>query len=382
MNIRKKVTDAKRIVFKFGTNVLTREDGNIALSRIYSFIESIADLKQQGKEIIIVTSGAVGLGVKKLKLDAKPTLVPLKQACAAVGQGRLMYIYEEGFDKFDITTAQVLLTEDDFATRNRYLSLRNALNELLALGVIPVINQNDTVSTSEVECYSSDGIKVCFGDNDKLSALVMSKLDADLLVILSDVHGLYDGDPRTNENVKVIPIIEEVTPEIEALGFEASKRGRGGMKTKLEAVKLASRSGGCALIANGKQPNIINRIFSGEELGTIFLPTEHLSSKKRWIGYATNISGSIKVNNGAKKALIEKHASLLAAGILEVKNKFQNGDVVSLIDEQGKEFAKGIANYSSSECKKVIGKHSDEIEDILGHKNYDAVITRNNIVIL
>lgn len=382
MNIRKKITGAKRIVFKFGTNVLTRDDGNIALSRIYSFIESIADLKQQGKEIIIVTSGAVGLGVKKLKLDSKPTLVPLKQACAAVGQGRLMYIYEEGFDKFDITTAQVLLTEEDFSNRMRYLSLRNALNELLALGAIPVINQNDTVSTSEVECYNADGIKVCFGDNDKLSALVMSKLDADLLVILSDVQGLYDGDPRTNENVKVIPIIEEVTPEIEALGFEASKRGRGGMKTKLEAVKLASRSGGCALIANGKQPNIINRIFSGEELGTIFLPTEHLSSKKRWIGYATNITGAIKVNSGAKKALIEKHASLLAAGMVEVKNRFQSGDVVSLIDEQGHEFAKGIANYSNTECKKVIGKHSDEIEDILGHKNYDAVMTRNNIVIL
>ncbi len=378
-DFRKKIQKAKRIVFKFGTNVLTRDDGNIALSRIYSFIESIADLKKQGKEIIIVSSGAIGLGAKKLKMD-KPSLVPLKQACAAVGQGRLMYIYEEGFDKFNITTAQVLLTEDDFSNRARYLSLRNALSELLELGVIPVINQNDTVSTSEVECFNSDGIKVCFGDNDKLSALVMSKMEADLLIILSDVNGLYDGDPRSDENVKIIPVVKEVTSEIEDLGFEASKKGRGGMKTKLEAMKLASRAGGFALIANGKQQGVIDKIFSGEELGTVFLPVKNLSGKKRWIGYASNVEGILQVNECAKKALLNKNASLLPIGTLKVKGHFSNGDVVGIIDESGEEFARGIMNYNDTDSKKIIGKHSDEIESILGHKNYDALITRDNIV--
>ena len=382
MQIRNRIKEAKRIVFKFGTNVLTRDDGNIALARIYSFIESLSDLKKKNKEIIIVTSGAVGLGSKKLKLKSKPSIVSLKQACAAVGQGRLMYLYEEGFDKFDILTAQVLLTEDDFSIRKKYLNLRNTLNELLEHGVIPIINQNDTVCCSEIECFDSDGIKVCFGDNDKLAALVVSKLDADLLVILSDINGLFDHDPRTNPDAKLIPVIEEVTHEVEALGFEASKRGRGGMRTKLEAAKVVSRSGGIALIANGKLPNIIDRIFKGEELGTVFLPKEHLSSKKRWIGYATNITGKIKINSGAKRALIEKNASLLPAGIMEIKNKFNEGDVVSIIDEAGVEFAKGMVNYSSIDCKKIVGKQSNEIENILGHKNYDAVITRDNIVIL
>jgi glutamate 5-kinase len=382
MNYREQVKKAKRIVIKFGTNALTRDDGNLALSRIYSFIESIAELKKIGKEVIIVTSGAVGLGMQKLKLSEKPTDVSLKQACAAVGQGRLMYIYEEGFDKFGLTTAQVLLTEDDFSDRKRYLSLRNVFTGLLGLGVIPVVNQNDTVSTSEVESFNTDGVKVCFGDNDKLSALVMSKLDADLLIILSDVDGLFDADPREFKNAKVIPVVEEINEKIESLGFAASNGGRGGMKTKLEAAKVAVRSGGIATIINGKQSGIIEKLFKGEEVGTIFLPVENLSSKKRWIGYATNIIGRIKINSGAKKALVEKNASLLPTGIIEIKNQFKNGDVVSILDEDGNEFAKGMVNYSSSDCRKIAGKHSDEIESILGHKNYDAVVTRDNIVIL
>jgi len=382
MNYREQVKKAKRIVIKFGTNALTRDDGNLALSRIYSFIESIAELKKRGKEVIIVTSGAVGLGMQKLKLQEKPTDVSLKQACAAVGQGRLMYIYEEGFDKFGLTTAQVLLTEDDFSDRKRYLSLRNVFTVLLGLGVIPIVNQNDTVSTSEVESFNTDGVKVCFGDNDKLSALVMSKLDADLLIILSDVDGLFDADPREFKNAKVIPVVEEINEKIESLGFAASSGGRGGMKTKLEAAKVAVRSGGIATIINGKQSGIIEKLFKGEEVGTIFLPVENLSSKKRWIGYATNIIGRIKIKRGAKKALVEKNASLLPTGIIEIKNQFKNGDVVSILDEDGNEFAKGMVNYSSSDCRKIAGKHSDEIESILGHKNYDAVVTRDNIVIL
>ena len=382
MKYRENIKKAKRIVFKFGTNVLTRSSGEIALSRIYSFIESIADLKKQGKEVIIVTSGAVGMGVKKLGFESKPTLVTLKQACAAVGQGQLMTIYEEGFEKFSIVTAQILLTEDDFSNRKKYLNLRGTLSALLELGVIPIINENDAISSSELESYDKDGIIVSFGDNDKLSALVMSKLDADLLMILSDVDGLFDDDPRINKNAKVIPVVKEVTSEIEALGFEASKKGRGGMKTKLEAAKVATRSGGMAIIANGKKLDIITRVFNGDDVGTVFLPTENLSCRKRWIGYASTVVGRIRVNDGAKKALIHKNASLLPAGIVDIKYRFNPGDVVCICDTNSDEFARGMVNYSSVECKKLVGKQSNEIENILGHKNYDAVITRDNIVIL
>lgn len=382
MNFHEQIKNAQRIVFKFGTNALTRDDGNIALSRVYSFIESIVDLKNQGKEIIIISSGAVSLGCKKLNLKIKPDLLNLKQACAAIGQGQLMSIYEEGFNKFSVISAQILLTEKDFSIRDRYLSLRNALNTLLKLGVVPIINENDVVSTKELESYCSGGVTVCFGDNDKLSAIVMSKLDADLLVILSDIEGLYDDDPRINPKAKVISIVNKITPEIENLGFEASKKGRGGMKTKLEAVKVAVRSGGMAIIANGKDPDIIRKIFNGEKVGTLFLPVENLSGKKRWIAYASTVTGGLIVNDGAKKALIENNASLLPAGILEISNSFKKGDVVCILDKKYNEFSKGIVNYSSIECKKLIGKKSDEIEEILGYKNYDEIIHRDNIVIL
>jgi len=303
MTFRKNIKDAKRIVFKLGTNMLTGKNGDFALSRIYSFIESLSDLKKEGKEIILVTSGAVGMGAKFLKITDKTDPVSIKQACAAVGQGKLMRFYEEAFEKFNITTAQILLTAEDFTNRKKYLSLRNTLNTLLELGVIPIINENDTISTKELECYKENDVEVCFGDNDKLSALVTSKLDADLLVILSDIDGLYANDPRIHKDAEIINIITELTPEIEALGFEASKGGRGGMKTKLEAAKVVMHSGGMTLIANGKETGIINRIFKGENVGTLFLPVENLSGKKKWIAYATNINSHIKINDGAKKAL-------------------------------------------------------------------------------
>lgn len=373
--------DFKRIVFKFGTNVLRNDDGEISLSRIYSFVEDISKLQRTGKEVIIVTSGAVGLGVKKLGVDSSDSVV-LKQACAAVGQGQLMSIYENGFDKYSIVTAQILLTEEDFSQRIKYLSLSNVLNELLNLKVIPIINQNDTVSTEELEDSIHNAFEICFSDNDKLSAIVASKLDADLLVILSDIDGLFDDNPKENKNAKKIPIVEEVNEEIEKYGMNASKGGRGGMKTKLEAAKVVTRSGGHVIIANGKTPQIINKIFTEESIGTLFLPTEQLSEKRRWIGYATNITGQIFVNQGAKKALIEKESSLLSVGVTSINGDFLKGDVVSILDESGNEFAKGIVNYNCKDCKKIMGIHSDKIIDILGFKNYDAIITRDNIVLL
>ncbi len=378
---RDKITSANRIIIKFGTNILTNEEGDISLPRVYSFIEDVSRLKKSGKEVILVSSGAVGLGKKKLGLD-NTDAVALKQACAAIGQSKLMSIYESAFDQYDLAVAQILLTEDDFSQRKKYLSLRTTLNKLLELDVIPIINQNDTVSTIELDELYED-MQVCFSDNDKLSALVASELDADLLVILSDIDGLFDSNPKTNKDAKIIPIVENLTPEIMGFGESASAGGRGGMKTKLEAARLVTRSGGTVLIVNGKTPNVIAQVFSGEEIGTIFLPhNELLSGKKRWIGYATNVLGKIVVNYGAKKAVLEKETSLLPIGVVDVINEFKKGEVVSIIDENEREIARGIVNYNSQDCKRIAGAHSDDIVKILGHKNYDAVITRDNITIL
>lgn len=376
------LNNIKRIVFKFGTNVLRNDEGYISLARIYSFIEAIAKYKKMGKEVLVVTSGAVGLGAKKINATDLSE-VSLKQACAAIGQSQLMSIYEDGFSKFDIVTAQILLTEEDFSNRRRYLNLRSTLDTLLKYNVIPIINENDTVSSDELKLLY-DVTQISFSDNDKLSALVASELDADLLIILSDINGLYDDNPKTNPNANFIHEVFEVTKEIESLGLDASKGGRGGMKTKLQAAKIVTRSGCGLIIANGKTPNILNNIFNTKEK-TIFYPVEEnneLNTKKRWIAYATTIIGKLVVNTGAKKAIIEKESSLLPIGVTKVVNNFKKGDIVSIIDEDGEEFARGIINYNSEDTNKIIGKHSDSILEILGYKNYDALITRDYIVLL
>ena len=375
---RKDFVNVKRVVIKLGTNILRNEDGEVALSRIYSFIEDISKLVKSGKEVIVVTSGAVGLGKKKLNLDSTDG-DGVKQACAAVGQSRLMSFYENGFGVYDIPIAQILLTEDDFSLRHRYLSLRNTLNKLLSMGVVPIINQNDTVSTIEVHDILA-GIQVCFSDNDKLSALVSSELDADLLILLTDIEGLYTADPKTNPDAELIKEVTSVTDEILALGTGASSGGRGGMKTKLEAAKLVNRFGGRVLIANGKRQSVISKIFEGEEIGTMFTSdSERLSDKRRWIGYATNIIGKIVVNKITQDAILRKGKSLLPIGIEEIVNDFKQGEVVSICDSNYTEFARGMVNYNSDECRKIAGEHSDNIVKILGYKNYDAVITRDNI---
>ncbi|MEW6735878.1 MAG: glutamate 5-kinase [Acidobacteriota bacterium] len=379
---RADVIATRRVVIKVGTNVIMRDDGAVALGRIYSFIESVANLHKQGKEVILVSSGAVGLGAQRLQLTRRPKQLNLKQACAAIGQSRLMAIYEEGFEKLGLITAQVLLTEDDFTNRRRYLNLQATLGKLLELGSVPIINENDTVSTIELETTVEQGREPVFGDNDRLSALVMSKVDANLLVILSDVDGLYTANPIKNSKAQLIATVPEITPEIEQYADGAGGRGRGGMKTKLTAARIATSAGGYAIIANGRQPNILDRIFTGEEVGTLFLPNSHLPSKKRWIAYATTVAGRVIVNTGAKTALIERKASLLPAGVLKLEEDFQRGDVVSIVDNNGVEFARGIVNYSSTDAAKLLGLHSDNISRLLVEKNYDALITRDNIVLL
>lgn len=378
---RKEFLNVQRIVIKLGTNVLRNENGDVALSRIYSYIESIAKLVKSGKEVVLVTSGAVGLGKKKLGLTNTDGIA-LKQACASIGQGKLMSLYEDGFDSYGIIAGQILLTEDDFSQRKKYLSLRTTLNRLLEMHAVPIVNQNDTVTVIELD-ETIEPVQMCFTDNDKLSALIASELDADLLLILSDVDGLYDSNPKTNPNAKLLKEVKGVTKEIRALGTDASEGGRGGMKTKLEAARLVTRFGGKVLIANGKIPYVIDEIFNYKEYGTAFIPDdEYLSEKKRWIGYATNIVGKLIVNNGAKNAILTKESSLLPIGVISVINDFKRGEVVSIRDENDVEFARGIANYNSDDCKRIIGNHSKEILKLLGFKNYDALITRDYITIL
>ena len=382
---RRIIQEARRVVIKLGTAVLMREDGGPALSRFYSFIEAIADLKRAGREVLLVSSGAVGLGAQQLNLTRRPQLLPLKQACAAIGQGRLMALYAEGFDRLGVTAAQVLLTEEDFSNRQRYLNLRGTLGKLLELGVLPIINENDTVATAELEAEGdTPQVRVNFGDNDKLSALVASKTESDLLLILTDVNGLYTAEP-SSKDARLIPLVTEITQEIEALARGAtgsSKLGRGGIGTKIEAARIAARSGCATVIAGGKLPQIISRIFAGEEVGTLFLPQSGLPGKRRWIAFATTVKAAVVVNEGARRALVERKASLLAAGVTEVRGAFERGDVVSIIDERQQEFARGIVNYSSDEARRISGQHSARIDELIENRNYDALITRDNIAFL
>jgi glutamate 5-kinase len=383
---KKLISGAHRIVIKLGTAVLINESSGLALSRFYSFVEAIGALKAAGKEVLIVTSGAIGLGVRKLGLKTKPKLLPQKQACAAVGQGLLMSLYADAFERLNIPIAQILLTEEDFSNRQRYLNLRSTVNELLSLGVIPVFNENDTVSTAEIES-KKEGTRINFGDNDKLSALIASKIQADMLLILTDVAGLYTDDPRTVDSAKLIPLVEKITPEIEALVFTESagkaKMGRGGMATKLEAAKIATQSGCITVVAGGKEPDVITRLTQGEELGTVFVSKEGLRGKQRWIAFATTVRSSMSVNGGAKEALIRRKASLLPAGVIKITGDFERGDVVSILDEGGVEFARGMVNYSSAEAEKLVGLNSAVIKDVVDpdHRNYDALVTRDNLVI-
>ncbi|MBK9064113.1 MAG: glutamate 5-kinase [Acidobacteria bacterium] len=271
--IRQRVAEARRIVVKAGTNVIMRDDGAVALGRLYGLIESVATLRKQGRDVLIVSSGAVGLGAQRLRLEKKPGSLALKQACAAIGQSRLMSVYEEGFEKMGLSTAQVLLTEDDFADKARFSNLSATLEKLFELGVVPILNENDTVSTAElVTPDGADARRGFFGDNDRLSALVMSKVKADVLVILSDVDGLFTGNPAHDRAAKLIPLVREMTDEVARYADGAGARGRGGMASKLDAARIATRAGGIAVIANGRTPGILDRLFGGEPMGTLFVP--------------------------------------------------------------------------------------------------------------
>ncbi|MDH5173709.1 MAG: glutamate 5-kinase [Elusimicrobiota bacterium] len=362
----------KRIVIKIGTAVLTRPSGVINEVTIERIVDDVAELLNAGAEVIIVTSGAIGAGLGRLKLQGGS--IREKQALASIGQGHLMSIYEKFFRKHKRLVAQVLLTSDDLSQRQRYLNARNTLLTLLSLGVVPVVNENDTVAVEEIK----------FGDNDRLSALVASKVEADQLVILTDVDGFFSADPRAEKKVKLLKEIGAITAELEEKASgRGTQRGTGGMVTKLEAARIATASGITMYIANGNKEKVLKKIWEGENPGTKFLAGKaKIVSRKRWIAFDTRIEGKITVDAGAREALLKRGKSLLPSGISRLEGRFNTGACVAVVDMEGKEFARGLTSYSSDEIEKIKGKKSSQIEKTLGYKDYDEVIHRDNLVIL
>ncbi|MFA4934763.1 MAG: glutamate 5-kinase [Candidatus Methanoperedens sp.] len=365
--------DVKRIVLKIGTSSLTNEDGSFNRRLTEDIAAQVAKLRKQGKTVIIVSSGAIGIGVEELKMPSRPREIPLRQAAAAVGQNILMQEWLAAFSKHNLKVAQILLTYEAFSNRMTYLNLRNSISALLDFGVIPIVNENDPICVHEIEAT--------FGDNDKLSAMVASKVEAELLVLLSDIDGLYNKNPRKNEDAKLISTIEKITPEIESYGGSpTSMKGVGGMRTKIEAAKIASMSGCHMVIANSAIDDVVIRIMDGENIGTLFLARDgKYKNRTRWI-ILSKASGKLIVDKGAQDA-IKKKSGLLPSGIIEVAGMFDRGDIIE-IESEGTVFAKGITDYTSSELNKLKGKHSDMIEKILGYKNYDEVVRKMNIGLL
>lgn len=364
------------IVVKIGTSSLTQpHTGHLALSTLASLVETLTRLVQGGHRVVLVSSGAVGVGCERLGWKERPRTIPLKQAVAAIGQGRLMRIYDDLFTSLKQTIAQVLLTRSDISDRGSYVNAGNTFQELLKLGVIPIVNENDTVSVDELK----------FGDNDSLSALVASLVEADWLFLLTDVEQLYSADPRTNPDAKPIYQVDNLE-QLAALQIKTSDSqtgwGTGGMITKIEAARIAMGSGVRTVITQGKFPGNIEKILAGETIGTQFLPQPRpVNARKHWIAHVLVPTGKLYLDLGAVKALTELGKSLLAPGITQVEGEFYPSEAVQLCDPDGREIARGLVNYSSTELKKIQGCRSDQIPQILGYATADTVVHRDNLVI-
>jgi glutamate 5-kinase len=372
---RKSLTEAKRIVVKVGSSTITYPNGKANYEKIEKLARVMSDLQNQGKQMILVSSGAGAVGVGKLKFDSKPKDIPGKQACAAVGQGILMHIYERLFAEYGQSVAQVLLTRADTVDRHHYANSRNTFQKLLEWGVIPVVNENDVVAIDEFK----------IGDNDNLSALVAGIVDADVDILLSDVDGLYTANPQTHPDARLISEVDEITPELESMaGGAGSKNGTGGMITKIQAAKVANSSGIALVIASGEDPEILRRILRGERVGTAFFPrVSHLQFRKQWLAFGARVEGTLVVDDGLATAIRrEGSCSILPVGITDVRGNFENGVTVSVVDKTGHELARGLVNYGSSDLKKILGCQTKDIERILGFIHTDEVIHRDNLVIM
>jgi glutamate 5-kinase len=368
------VRDAKRLVVKVGSAVLSK--GNIGLHRptLERICRELSLLREEGRQIVLVSSGAILAGMGRLGLGERPGSIPLKQAAAAVGQSLLMRHYEEAFDPYGQRVAQLLLTQEDFRSRPRYLNARNTLFTLLHLGVLPIINENDTVSVEEIR----------FGDNDNLSVLVATLVGADLLVILTDLDGLYTADPRKDPSASLIPQVPRRSGELSFWAADSgTELGTGGMVTKVEAARRAAASGIPTIVANGLAEGILARILRGEAVGTLFqASSSRMRSRKRWLAFASQPLGRITVDNGAREALVHGGKSLLPSGVVSATGGFEGGEVVSLCNTDGEEFARGVANYDAEQVDRIKGLKSAQIEEALGTKPFDEVVHRDNLVIL
>jgi glutamate 5-kinase len=367
---------SQTIVVKIGTSSLTRpETGRLALSTIATLAETLSNLCSFGHRVVLVSSGAVGVGCGRLGLIERPKAIALKQAVAAVGQGRLMRVYDDLFTTLQQPIAQVLLTRKDLVQRSHYLNVYNTFKELFALGVIPVVNENDTVAVEELK----------FGDNDTLSALVASLVEADWLFLLTDVDRLYSADPRSVPNAQPITLVNSIKELVELqvqTSAQGSGWGTGGMLTKISAARIATAAGVRTVITEGKYPRNIEKILQGEPIGTRFEPRlEPTSARKRWIAYGLVPVGKLYLDEGAVKAISEAGSSLLAAGILAVEGEFDPQEAVQLCDKNGSEIARGLVNYNSTDLQKICGRHSREISTILGYEGVETVVHRDNLVI-
>ena len=371
---RRALTRARRIVVKVGSAQITAPGQGPNAPRIAALAADIAAAREARREVALVSSGAIVTGMARLGLTERPRAIPQTQAAAAVGQSALMWHYEQAFKRHHLRVGQVLLTLQDISDRSRYLNARNTLHALLGFGVVPIVNENDTVAVDEIRV----------GDNDNLAAFVAQLIDADLLVLLTDVDGLYTGDPRRDPAAKRLETVEAVTEDIQRLVFDAPAAvSVGGMSTKLEAAQKAGASGIPMVIASGTERRVLRRLLEGEPVGTLFLPRDDkLAARKRWIAFAVPPQGRLTVDAGAEKALTERGKSLLPSGLLEVSGEFAVGAVVALAGPAGAEFARGLVNYDAEELRKIRGAKTRDIERTLGYKGFDEVIHRDNLVVL
>lgn len=372
MTRKETLTDVKKVLIKIGSAVLTGDNG-LDLDIIEQLVDDMVDLKKRGYHIVIVTSGAIASGKHRMGITGPLKSMPQKQAAAAIGQGRLMRVYSNAFGKHGIYVAQILLTMSDLTDRKRFLNIRNTLTTLMEWGVIPVINENDTVAVDEIK----------FGDNDHLAAMIANITEAHLVINLTNTDGLYDRNPSRSKKAKVIPIVHEISDVIEqAATDETSDVGSGGMKSKVLAAKKVTAFGIPYIIAAGKEKGILRDLCAGKERGTLFLPMkEHLNSRKYWIAFTLRSRGKLTLDDGAKKALIEEGKSLLPSGVIDVEGDFHVGDPVLCLDGGGKILAKGLTNYGAEEVRKIMGLKTSKIQQVLGYKDYDEVIHRDNMAV-
>lgn len=363
---------AKRAVVKVGSNVLTADDG-LNLKAMRSIARQICKLIDNGLEVILVSSGAMASGVKKIGLVKRPDELPKRQAVAAIGQAGLMMEYEKAFGRYNQKVAQILLTSEDLASRKRYLNARNTLNTLLSWQVVPIVNENDTVWIEEIK----------LGDNDNLAAMITLLMDADVLVNLTDIDGLYTQDPRAYPQAELITTVSRITKETERFaGDIPGALGTGGMISKIKAARKVNSAGVPMVIARGDKPDILIKLFDGQKHGTYFVPqTQRLASRKCWIAFSLKPQGVLKIDDGAATALLRNGKSLLPSGILEVTSDFGVGAPVEFVDRHNEVLGIGLVNYSSSEIKRIMGLKSNRIKQVLGHKSYDEIIHRDNLAI-